>query len=157
MHGLLKDSPCCNFLKGFDVGDNLFIVTVLTLFMFFWIDIFRPWYIKFLTKRGLSEKSISTMMRILWVILTIIFWYTLLHRGMPDEFTITHFTYALFIFSLYGLIKSFLVRKKSWSNLKYKAALQSGFCILKRTRDVSQILFIRILCHAYYRAQWIHQ
>ena len=94
------------------MGDHLFIVTLVTLFMFFWIDIFRSWYIKFLTGRGVSEKIIKNLMRILWLILTSVFWYTLLYRGMPEEFTITHFSYALFIFSLYGMIKAFWPQRK---------------------------------------------
>jgi len=92
------------------MGEHLFIVTLITLFMFFWIDIFRSWYIKFLTRRGVSEKIIINLMRILWLILTAVFWYTLLHRGMPKEFGITHFSYTLFIFSLYGLLQAFLRR-----------------------------------------------
>ena len=80
--------------------------------MLLWIDVFRRWYGKFLTSRGLSEQSINNMMRIFWVLLTLVFWYTLLHRGMPDEFSITHFAYALFIFSFYRLLKAFFVRKK---------------------------------------------
>jgi len=93
------------------VGDHLFVVTAITLFMFFWINLFRKWYGGFLRKRGLSESSITNLMRIFWVIMTTIFWYTLLHRGMPSEFTITHFAYALFIFSLFGLIRAFWPRK----------------------------------------------
>lgn len=95
------------------MGEYLFIVTALTLFMFFWIDIFQSWYIKFLTRQGLSAKKIRTMMLILWVVLTIVFWYTLLHRGMPAEFTIGHFAFALFIFSLFGLLKTISKRNSS--------------------------------------------
>ncbi len=94
------------------MGDHLFVVTLVTLFMMFWIDVFRNWYRRFLSKRGMSERNIRNMMRIQWVILAIIFWYTLLHRGMPPEFNITHFSFALFVFSLYGLIKLFVFNKK---------------------------------------------
>jgi hypothetical protein len=94
------------------VGDYLFVVTALTLFMFFWIDIFRSWYVKFLTRRGVSATTIRTMMLILWVTLTLVFWYTLLHRGMPEEFTIGHFAFALFIFSIYSLFRTVFKRQK---------------------------------------------
>lgn len=94
------------------MGQHLFVVTLISLFMFFWIDVFQSWYVKFLSKRGMSSKRIAAMIRILWAILTLVFWYTLLHRGMPAEFTITHFSYTLFIFSLYGLLRSLLVRQK---------------------------------------------
>lgn len=94
------------------MGEHLLIVTVMTLFMFFWIEIFQTWYKKFLSKRGMSEKRVRSMLRILWVILALVFWYTLLHRGMPTEFTITHFSYTLFIFSLYGLLRSLYIKEK---------------------------------------------
>ncbi|MBN1466251.1 hypothetical protein JXA02_10840 [candidate division KSB1 bacterium] len=89
------------------MGEHLFSVTLITLFMFFWIDIFRSWYVKFLTRRRVAKKTIDNLMRILWSILALVFWYTLMHRGMPEEFDITHFSYALFIFSLYGLLRAF--------------------------------------------------
>ena len=89
------------------MGEHILSVTLITLFMFFWIDIFRSWYSKFLTRRGMTAKTIDNLMRILWIILTTVFWFTLLHRGMPEEFGITHFSYTLFIFSLYGLLRAF--------------------------------------------------
>ncbi len=95
------------------MGEYLFVVTALTLFMFFWIDVFRSWYVKFLSRRGTSAKSIRILMLIFWVTLTLVFWYTLLHRGMPKEFTIGHFAFALFIFSMYGLIRTIFKRNKS--------------------------------------------
>lgn len=94
------------------MGKHLFVVTAMSLFMLFWIEIFQTWYKKFLSKRGMSPDRIRSMLRILWVILTLVFWYTLLHRGMPVEFTITHFSYTLFIFSLYGLLRTFYKREK---------------------------------------------
>jgi hypothetical protein len=89
------------------MGKHLFVVTLISLFMLLWIDVFKSWYTKFLAQRGISSKSINTLMRILWVILTMVFWYTLLHRGMPEEFSITHFSFALFVFSFYNLFRSF--------------------------------------------------
>ncbi len=95
------------------MGEYIFVVTILTLFMFFWIEIFRSWYIKFLTQRGVTPETIRAMLLILWVILAIVFWFTLLHRGMPTEFTIGHFAFALFIFSLFNLVRTLVSRKKS--------------------------------------------
>ena len=89
------------------MGKHLFVVTLISLFMLLWIDVFRRWYVKFLAQRSISAKNINTMMRIFWVMLTLVFWYTLLHRGMPDEFSITHFAYALFVFAFYNLATSF--------------------------------------------------
>ncbi len=90
------------------MGKHLFVVALISLFMFLWIDVFKKWYVAFLQRRSMPARSITTMMRILWVILTLIFWYTLLHRGMPKEFSITHFAFALFVYSLYNLLVSFL-------------------------------------------------
>ncbi len=93
------------------MGEHLFVVSALTLFMFFWIDVFRKWYARFLMRRGMSRRNVNSMMRILWIILAILFWYTLLHRGMPAEFNITHFSYTLFIFSLYGFLREIFFRR----------------------------------------------
>ncbi len=95
------------------MGEHLLIVSAITLFMFFWIDIFRKWYARFLLQRGMSPAAVNSMMRILWIILAIVFWYTLLYRGMPAEFNITHFSFTLFIFSLYGLLRGFIFRNKN--------------------------------------------
>jgi len=96
------------------MGENIFSVTLITLLMFFWIDIFRNWYIKFLKKRGVPERALRLAIRALWIILTMLFWYTLLQRGLPEEFTFVHFAYPLFIFSLYGLLRSFIFPKKEF-------------------------------------------
>jgi len=89
------------------VGEHLFTVLLLTLFMFFWLDVFWNWYEKFLARFGFTLPLIKLFKRIFWLLMTIIFWFTLLHRGFPKEFTITHFAFALFILCLYNAIKSF--------------------------------------------------
>ena len=94
------------------MGEHLFVVTLVTLFMLFWIDVFRSWYTRFLEKRGMSARNIRNMLRIQWAVLALIFWYTLLHRGMPEELSITHFAFSLFVFSLYGLLRSTFSKKK---------------------------------------------
>jgi len=98
---------CLKNESGALMGKHLFVVSFLTLFMFIWIDVFRRWYFLFLRRRGMSVRSSNTMMRIFWVLLTMVFWYTLLQRGMPKEFSITHFAFALYIFSFYGMLRSF--------------------------------------------------
>lgn len=95
------------------MGKHLFVVSFLTLFMFIWIDVFKRWYLFFLRKRGVSARNRNAMVRIFWVILTTVFWYTLLQRGMPKEFTITHFAFALFVFSFYCLGRSFFRKSTS--------------------------------------------
>ena len=92
------------------MGKHLFVVALISLFMLLWIDVFKRWYGRFLARRGMSLKNINTMMRIFWVILAMIFWYTLLHRGMPTEFSITHFAFTLFVYAFYNLIASFFRR-----------------------------------------------
>lgn len=88
------------------MGDKLFIVTVLTLFMFLGIDWFTNWYNKFLTNSITTLKYRTTLLKLVWAISALIFWIALLKKAMPESFTISYFLFALFIFSLFGLLKS---------------------------------------------------
>jgi hypothetical protein len=95
------------------MGKYFLIVTLLILFLLAWMDVFLKWYPRFLERRGASAELKLTLQRIFWLVMAILFWHTLLQRGMPEEFSITHFAYTLFVVSIYGVIKSFFNRKNS--------------------------------------------
>jgi len=92
------------------MGDKLFVVTALTLFMFLGIDWFSRWYDNFLTNSVVSSKYRKTLLKMVWAISATCFWIALFKKAMPDSFSISYFLFALFIFSLFGLIRSVLTR-----------------------------------------------
>ena len=98
-------------LKGAILGQNLFVVTFLSLIMFYMIDWFSRWYPTYLDRFYRSAIFKRNLLRIWWAILAALFWFALLRKSMPDEFSITHFSFALFIFSLYRLLKSLIGKK----------------------------------------------
>ena len=88
------------------MGDKLFVVTALTLFMFWGIDWFTRWYDKFLENSLITFKYRKTLVKLVWAISATIFWIALFKKAMPDSFSISYFLFALFIFSLFGLLRS---------------------------------------------------
>ncbi len=88
------------------MGDKLFVVTALTLVMFLGIDWFSRWYDRFLTNSSITTNYRTTLVKLVWAISAVIFWIALLRKAMPESFSISYFLFALFIFSLFGLIKS---------------------------------------------------
>lgn len=88
------------------MGDKLFVVTFLTLTMFLGIDWFSRWYDKFLANSIITSKYRKTIVKLVWAISATIFWVALFIKAMPESFSISYFLFALFIFSLFGLLKS---------------------------------------------------
>lgn len=88
------------------MGEKLLSVTLLTLLMFLGIDWFAGWYNRFLARSILSSRFRTRIVRLVWVISAFLFWITLYRRALPDAFGITHFAFALFVFSLFGLLKT---------------------------------------------------
>ena len=95
------------------MGDKLLSVTLMTLLMFLGIDWFARWYDKFLQKSVMSFKFRKLIIRFVWVISATLFWIALYKKAMPDVFSMTHFAFALFVFSLYGLFKTVFTREPS--------------------------------------------
>ncbi|MBN2001097.1 hypothetical protein JW935_26365 [candidate division KSB1 bacterium] len=94
------------------MGEKLFTVVTLSLIVVFSIDWFLDWYDRFLDKRPVKPRVKNLFLNIFWVSLTLLFWHTLLNRDLPEKFTISHFAFALFIFSVHGLVQSFIKRSK---------------------------------------------
>ena len=88
------------------MGEKLLSVSLMTLLMLFAIDGFNRWYGTFIRRRSVTERMRRSVLTVFWVLLATLFWFTLIRNGLPEEFTITHFSFALFIYSLFGLIKS---------------------------------------------------
>ncbi len=89
------------------MGEHILSISLLTLFMFFWLGVFWKWYNKFLQKIGFDEHVIRFAKRLFWTVMALIFWFTLINGELPNEFTLGHFAFALFIYSLYQTINSF--------------------------------------------------
>jgi hypothetical protein len=77
------------------------------------IDYFVKWYRKFLAKRNISKEVTLQLLKIFYALLAIIFWYALVRRGMPKEFTITHFAFTLFVYSAFRLLVAFISKDQS--------------------------------------------
>jgi hypothetical protein len=92
------------------LGTFLFIATLFALFIMLGADFFSQWYRRFLIKRSFAANVTKSIMHLLWLVLAIIFWFGLLNHGLPKVFDTTYVLYSLFVFSVYGLIKSFKSR-----------------------------------------------
>lgn len=90
------------------MGEKMLSVSLMTLVMFFAIDWFVRWYNSFLQKRALDKRFRTLLIRLVWIISALLFWSAMFKKGMPHGFTITHFAFALFIFSVFGFVKSLL-------------------------------------------------
>jgi hypothetical protein len=89
------------------VGSRLFVVSLLTLLMFLVMDWFSRWYNSFLTKRHGSEELRVNINRVMWILLALVFWYSLIQRGLPAVFDITYFSYSLFMYALFRFFQTF--------------------------------------------------
>ena len=91
------------------MGLQLLTVTIGCLIMLGFIDAFINWYKQFLDRRFPFPKIKPLLIHFSWVILAIIFWLHICFRRIP-EFDMSHFLFAAFIYSLKGLITSFIRR-----------------------------------------------
>ncbi|NIV94840.1 hypothetical protein GWN42_19120 [candidate division KSB1 bacterium] len=90
------------------MGSKLLVVSIGSLLLIGFIDFFTAWYGKFLTRWMPNLKIRRLLGHLVWAILAIIFWNTLYHDHLPETFTPTYFFFVLFIYSLRGLIDSFI-------------------------------------------------
>jgi hypothetical protein len=94
------------------LGEKLLSVTIMTLFMFLGIDWFVRWYKKFLSRSVLNDQFRKIIIRLVWIISATIFWFTLYRGALPQSFTKTHFAFALFVFSIFGLLRNLITKEK---------------------------------------------
>ncbi|MFQ5770083.1 MAG: hypothetical protein ACE5HX_06080 [bacterium] len=94
------------------MGSKLLTVTIGCLAIIWFIDLFTSWYANFL-KRWMPNLKIRILLgHLVWAILAISFWMTLYRNHLPESFTLTYFFFVLFIYSIRGLIGSFIKGRK---------------------------------------------
>jgi hypothetical protein len=94
------------------MGKNLFSALILSVVIVAAIDWFVGWYTAFLTRRVLSAGLGRRIKQIFWVLLAFVFWNSLYRLALPESFDLSYVLFALFIFSLRGLVISFFVPKE---------------------------------------------
>ena len=93
------------------MGEYLFVTLLTTLLLFLAVELFVKWYRKFLVRRKLPAHIRGFILQAMWVLLALLSWNTLYRKFLPIEFDASHLLFALFIFSLRGLILSLLDNK----------------------------------------------
>lgn len=90
------------------MGLRILSVTVGALALVGIVDFFSSWYGRFLNRRPISEQLRIQLRRILWAVFAVTFWMALLRFGLPEQFDTSHFLFVLFIYSVRGMIVSFI-------------------------------------------------
>ncbi len=94
------------------MGLRILTVTIGALALVGVVDFFSGWYARFLKQRPISERLQISLRRILWAVFALTFWVALLHFGLPEQFDTTHFLFVLFIYSVRGMLVSFITLKE---------------------------------------------
>ena len=92
------------------MGAQLLSITLGSLLVILLIDLFVQWYGKFLMRWMPNIRIRTLLVHLLWALLAVIFWNSLYQKHLPETFTLTNFLFVLFIYSVRGLVESF-VRK----------------------------------------------
>ncbi|MDZ7386350.1 MAG: hypothetical protein ONB07_09555 [candidate division KSB1 bacterium] len=95
------------------MGLKILSATLGGLVLLVVVDLFVAWYAAFLHRRAVPARIISMLRRLLWALLALLFWSSLVRSGLPDKFTSSYFLFALFVYSLRGLVIAFLPQKKA--------------------------------------------
>lgn len=94
------------------MGLKILSATLGGLVLFITVDLFMAWYAAFLRRRAVPTHLATMLRRLLWALLAFLFWSSLLRYGMPDRFSSSYFLFALFVYSLRGLIIAFLPARR---------------------------------------------
>jgi hypothetical protein len=90
------------------MGVQLLAVSVGSLLLIWLIDFFTGWYASFL-RRWMPHIKIRMLLgQLVWAILALLFWRTLYSNHLPESFNFTNFLFVLFIYSIRGLVQSFI-------------------------------------------------
>ncbi len=92
------------------MGENLISTLLIALGLFVGIDFFVDWYRQFLQRRRLPPTYQRSILQIMWVLLALLLWNALYRKFMPASFDGSHLLFALFIFSLRGMLLAFMGR-----------------------------------------------
>jgi|GEM_PF-1029217 len=85
------------------MGAHLLSIVLFSLLTMTGIELFMRWYPGFLERRQVPPDLRRFIPRLLWAILTVLFWSALI-RKPPAEFTASHFYFALFIMCFFRLL-----------------------------------------------------
>ncbi len=95
------------------MGLKILSATMGGLVLLLTVDLFMGWYASFLGRRALPTRLIAMLSRLLWALLALLFWSSLLRAGLPETFSSSYFLFALFVYSLRGLVIAFLPQKRA--------------------------------------------
>ncbi|MCG8607531.1 hypothetical protein MJD09_21430 [bacterium] len=90
------------------MGAQLLAVSVGSLLIIWFIDLFTKWYAGFLQQWMPNIKIRILLGQLVWAILALLFWRTLYNNHLPESFNFTYFLFVLFIYSIRGLVQSFI-------------------------------------------------
>ncbi|MCA9734371.1 hypothetical protein KC799_19715 [candidate division KSB1 bacterium] len=85
------------------MGKNLFTILIGSIVFLVVIDLFELWYRKFLKNYLKTPHIVRHILQVKWVVLAFLFWNGLYRYFLPEEFTMSHLLFALFVYSLRGL------------------------------------------------------
>ncbi len=89
------------------MGVKILVVVVASLLLILGTDIFISWYLRYLKMRFSNARILRQIVRLIWAILALLFWMNLSARHMVPELNMSHLLFALFIYSLRGLMATF--------------------------------------------------
>ncbi len=90
------------------MGTNLLVISVGSLFLIWVIDMFTLWYAGFL-KRWMPHFKLRVLLgQLVWALLAVGFWMSLAREQVFDMISPTYFFFVLFIYSVRGLVDSFI-------------------------------------------------
>lgn len=95
------------------MGLKILSATLGGLVLLVIVDLFVAWYGTYLRRRALPDRLVSMLKRLLWALLALLFWSSLLHSGLPETFSTSYFLFALFVYSLRGLVIAFLPQRRT--------------------------------------------
>ncbi len=90
------------------MGAKLLTISLGSLVLIWFIDFFMAWYGKFLTRWMPILKIRKLLGHLVWAFLAVLFWSILYYNHLPETFTMTYFFFVLFIYSVHGLVESFV-------------------------------------------------
>lgn len=90
------------------MGLKLLTISIGSLLVIGVIDLFTVWYAEFL-KRWMPHIKLRVLLgQLVWAILAVGFWSSLYHSYLPEQFTMNYLFFVLFIYSVHGLVESFI-------------------------------------------------
>lgn len=93
------------------MGKHLISILLGTIVLLLGIEWFSQWYHKFLQRQKIPLHIKRAIEQGMWVLLALLLWNALYRKFLPEEFDSSYLLFALFIFSLRGMVIAFLRRE----------------------------------------------